>query len=556
MRRIHSRTRASRVPAVPAVPPPLPAAAGAVRASAPRDALERAATRAARRGDERAHRAVRARMASNKRARATPATTPATTLADANLIAQLVDVDGVAAGPELDLPPDVGARELQSLLRELLRASSANPEDDDRLTTPYAFYVDGEEVTGALAATIVERKISVEQVLKIVYQPQSVFRVRAVTRCSAAIAGHAEAVLSVAFSSDGKHLASGSGDSTIRMWNLDSQAPKHTLKGHTNWVLCIAWSADNVYLASGGMDSAVRLWDPITGEARGGPMKGHKKHVTALAWEPAHVAYPVVRFCSASADGSVRVWDAVRRACLFTMSAHTKAIASVKWGGEGLIYTASRDTTIYVWDANDGKVVRQLKGHGHWVNSLALSTEYALRTGPYDHTGKKPENDAQAKAQALTRYKAATGGKPERLVSGSDDYTMFMWEPSTTKTPLQRLTGHQQLINHVLFSPDGRYFASASFDKGVKLWDGLTGKFITSFRGHVGAVYQLAWSADSRLLMSASKDSTMKVWDARLKKLKEDLPGHADEVYAVDWSPMGTKAASGGKDKMLRFWMH
>jgi hypothetical protein len=169
----------------------LPAAAGAVRASAPRDALERAATRAARRGDERAHRAVRARMASNKRARATPATTPATTLADANLIAQLVDVDGVAAGPELDLPPDVGARELQSLLRELLRASSANPEDDDRLTTPYAFYVDGEEVTGALAATIVERKISVEQVLKIVYQPQSVFRVRAVTRCSAAIAGHA-----------------------------------------------------------------------------------------------------------------------------------------------------------------------------------------------------------------------------------------------------------------------------------------------------------------------------------------------------------------------------
>lgn len=490
----------------------------------------------------------------NKRARVTHSN-DAPVVKDVNLIAQLVDVDGVPAGPELDLPPDVGSKELQTLLRELLRAASSDP-DDEKLTLPYAFYIDGEEVTSDLATTITQKKLSVEQVLKIVYQPQSVFRVRPVTRCSAAIAGHAEAVLSVAFSSDGKHLASGSGDSTIRLWNLDTQAPKHTLKGHTNWVLCIAWSADNVFLASGGMDGTVRLWDPATGQARGGPLKGHKKHVTALAWEPAHVAYPVVRFASASGDGTVRVWDAVRRCCLFALSAHTKAVAAVKWGGEGLIYTASRDTTIYVWDATDGKVVRQLKGHAHWVNSLALSAEYALRTGPYDHTGVKPENAAAAKAQALKRYKAATGGKPERLISGSDDFTMFMWEPSTSKTPLQRLTGHQQLINHVLFSPDGKYFASASFDKGVKLWDGHTGKFIASFRGHVGAVYQLAWSADSRMLMSASKDSTMKVWDARLRKLKEDLPGHADEVFAVDWSPMGTKAASGGKDKMLRLWMH
>ena len=227
--------------------------------------------------------------AASKRAR-----TDATS-SDVNLIAQLVDVEGAPAGPELDLPPDVGVKELQSLLRELLRAS-ATDEDDERATLPYAFYVDGEEVTGDLATTIAERKISVEQVLKIVYQPQSVFRVRAVTRCSAAIAGHAEAVLSVAFSSDGKNLASGSGDSTIRLWNLDSQAPKFTLKGHTNWVLCIAWSSDNVFLVSGGMDSTVRLWDPTTGEARGGPLKGHKKHVTALAWEPAHAAYPDVRF--------------------------------------------------------------------------------------------------------------------------------------------------------------------------------------------------------------------------------------------------------------------
>ena len=81
-------------------------------------------------------------------------------------------------------------------------------------------------------------------------------------------------------------------------------------------------------------------------------------------------------------------------------------------------------------------------------------------------------------------------GQPERLASGSDDFTMFMWEPSARKQPLnERMTGHVQLINHVLFSPDGRWLASGSFDKTVKLWRGLTGEFITTLRGHTGPVY-------------------------------------------------------------------
>lgn len=72
------------------------------------------------------------------------------------------------------------------------------------------------------------------------------------------------------------------------------------------------------------------------------------------------------------------------------------------------------------------------------------------------------------------------------------------------------MSGHQQLINDVKFSPNGRLIASASFDKSIKLWDGNTGKFVGVLRGHVQRVYTIAWSADSRLLVSGSADSTLK----------------------------------------------
>ena len=113
------------------------------------------------------------------------------------------------------------------------------------------------------------------------------------------------------------------------------------------------------------------------------------------------------------------------------------------WGGEGLIFTASKDRLILAYNASNGKIMRTLKGHAHWVNTLALSTDYVLRTACYDHTNREFSSKKEMHKYAMVRFKKALGQDHERLVSGSDDHTLFLWEPFIAKKPLKRLTGHQ-----------------------------------------------------------------------------------------------------------------
>ncbi|XP_024988898.1 notchless protein homolog [Cynara cardunculus var. scolymus] len=180
-----------------------------------------------------------------------------------NVMCQLADPEGTPLGVSMYLPQSVGPKELQQMVNKLL-------DNEEKL--PYAFYISDQELVIQLGDYLQKNKISVEKVVTIVYQPQAVFRIRPVNRCSSTIAGHTEAVLSVVFSPDGQQLASGSGDTTVRLWDLNTQTPLFTCTGHKNWVLCVAWSPDGKHLVSGSKSGELQCWDPRTGKPSGNPL--------------------------------------------------------------------------------------------------------------------------------------------------------------------------------------------------------------------------------------------------------------------------------------------
>jgi ribosome assembly protein 4 len=236
--------------------------------------------------------------------------------------------------------------------------------------------------------------------------------------------------------------------------------------GHRHWVLCTAWAPNGQTLASACKSGEIRLWDAATGTQKGKPLVGHKQWVTWLVWEPFHLNPQCRKLASSSKDGDVRIWDVVLGTCLINLAGHQQGVSCIRWGGTGLIYSASQvitvlfkidtnqlniyllkmnkmwlqDRTVKVWRSEDGILCRTLQGHAHWVNTLALSTDYVLRTGAFEPAEfgrtQKTLTPEEAQKKALDRYNLVQQVGPERLVSGSDDFTLFLWNPETDKKHL------------------------------------------------------------------------------------------------------------------------
>jgi len=299
--------------------------------------------------------------------------------------------------------------------------------------------------------------------------------------------GHADYVSAVAWSPDGKRIASGSGDHTVQVWDAASGGHVLTYRGHSSDVTCLSWSPDGKNIVSGSIDGKIEVWDATTGNHIY-TYTGHSDAVFDVAWSP-----DGKRIASASNDGSVQIWDAftglhvISHLSVLSSRLRRAAWNAVAWSPDSKHVAIGGAGDATVLDAVTGNITGYYGYHGGGVHSLAWSPD-----GMY-------------------------------LAVGRDDTTVQVWRVATT-TNVYTYSGHSSDVFSVAWSPDGKRIASGSADGLVQLWDALSGDHVYTYRGHTDfylghftsgkAVNAVAWSPDGKRIASGSDDMTVQVWEA------------------------------------------
>ncbi|HEV3163433.1 MAG TPA: protein kinase [Isosphaeraceae bacterium] len=414
--------------------------------------------------------------------------------------------------------------------------------------------------------------------------------------------GHTGAVPASALSPDGKRMASGGVDGSIRLWDMQTGVSVRTLSGHSWVVTSLAFSPDGTRLVSSSLDQTMRLWDPASGEMIQS-ISNPAMPVRAVAFSPRGDLIASGAGDDQRGLGELRLWDAGNGKPKKSFRSPGGLINAVAFSPDGQsLASGGTDSHVRIWSLSTGKTTNVFSGHSGPVHALAffpdskrlvsggedatvrlwdlvegeLSDELNGHLGPVLGLAVGPRNDQIASASAdgsikLWRpassgwspmtYRGHTGsvlsvnlGQEGRLLASSDaDGAIKLWD--ATQDPQAATLGLPGVVARGLaFSPDGTRLASAGSDNVVRIFDARTRESLLALKGHTAAVLAVAFHPEGRFLASASADTTVRIWDLTSGHLLHKLKGHRNDVCAVAFSPDGRLLASASTDTTVRLW--
>ena len=376
-------------------------------------------------------------------------------------------------------------------------------------------------------------------------------------------------VYSVAFSRDGHTLATGGQDRIVRLWNVDQpQQPAQELIGHRGDILDIVFASAATQIATASADGTVKIWDSATG-AELQTWQAHDEPVYAVDISPDGRL-----LATGSQDKTAVIWDVSgsQPEKLQTLFDHTNSISDVSFSPNGAcLATASADRTAKLWDAKTGQLLLNLPGFGGWVTSVAFdpSEESDTDSNSPSRCGKRlttssldgvvrlwnigPNHEGRLFLGHEGPVESAVFSPDGRqAATAGDDGTARLWDVETGRQLLE-LPQRKKRINRVAYSPDGNVVATASWDGTAELYDRNSGELLASLIEPSGqAVHSIAFSHDGKVA-TASESGNVTLWDAATGQPLRTWPHHG-RMYGVAFSPDGTRLAATESDGQIHVY--